>query len=135
MSILCALVALALSLRSPLTAIPPVVGEIRAALGPAVAGLLTSIPVLCFGLLAPPASLIIARIGIERAIFTTLIGAAVGLVARPYAGLGGMLGGTLLIGASRAIGNIVSLMVIARDFHDRRNVVTGLYTAALNGNR
>ena len=131
---LCALVALALNLRSPLTAIPPVVGEIRAALdiGPAVAGLLTSIPVLCFGLLAPLASLIIARIGIERAIITTLIGAAVGLVARPYTGLGGMLGGTLLIGASLAIGNIVSLMVIARDFPDRRNVVTGLYTAALN---
>ncbi len=131
---LCALVALALNLRSPLTAIPPVVGEIRAALdiGPAVAGLLTSIPVLCFGLLAPLASLIIARIGIERAIITTLTGAAVGLVARPYTGLGGMLGGTLLIGASLAIGNIVSLMVIARDFPDRRNVVTGLYTAALN---
>lgn len=132
--ILCALVALALNLRSPLTAIPPVVGEIRAALdiGPAVAGLLTTIPVLCFGLLAPLASLIIARIGIEPAIFTTLIGAAVGLVARPYTGLGGMIGGTLLIGASLAIGNIVSLMVIARNFHDRRNIVTGLYTAALN---
>lgn len=132
--ILCALIALALNLRSPLTAVPPVIGQIRADLGinSTVAGLLTSIPVLCFGLLTPLASLLIARTGIQTAIFVTLGGAAVGLGLRPYGGLPGMLGGTLLIGASLVIGNIVSLMVIARDFSQRMSVVTGIYTAGLN---
>ena len=50
--LLLALVLLAMNLRSPLTAVPPVLESMRAdlALGPALCGLLTSIPVLCFGL-------------------------------------------------------------------------------------
>ncbi len=132
--VLLALVALALNLRSPLIAVPTVIGQIREDLGidVAVAGLLTSIPVLCFGVLSPLASLLIGRTGIRAAIFASLTGAGVGLVLRPYTGLDGMLGGTLLIGASLAIGNIVSLMVIARDFPKRMAMVTGIYTAALN---
>lgn len=131
---LCALVALALNLRSPLTAIPPVIGEIRADLGmdAAQAGALTSIPVLCFGVLTPLASLLIARIGLRSAIVVTLAGAGIGILFRPYAGAEGMIGGTLLIGASLAVGNIVSLMVIARDFPSHAGIITGLYTSALN---
>lgn len=131
---LAALVALAFNLRSPLTALAPVIGELRADLGigPTVAGLLTSIPVLCFGLLAPAASLLIARTGVEGAVFLTAIGAALGTVLRVSDGLGGALAGTLLLGAALTVGNIVSLMVIARDFPQRMGAVTGLYTAALN---
>lgn len=131
---LCALVALALNLRSPLTAIPPVIGEIRADLGmdAPLAGALTSIPVLCFGVLTPLASLLIARIGLQSAIIVTLAGAGIGILFRPYAGAEGMIGGTLLIGAALAVGNIVSLMVIARDFPNHTGIITGLYTSALN---
>ncbi|MFX5903613.1 hypothetical protein ABTE48_19370, partial [Acinetobacter baumannii] len=47
-------------------------------------------------------------------------------------GVGGLFAGTLLIGTSLAIGNIASLMIIARDFPRQISSVTGIYTAALN---
>jgi CP family cyanate transporter-like MFS transporter len=131
---LCALIALALNLRSPLTAVPPVLAMIRADLGMSgsIAGLLTGIPVLCFGVLTPLASLLIARSGVARAIALTLGGATLGLCLRPFGATATLLAGTLLIGATLTIGNIVSLMVIAQDFSHRMGLVTGIYTAALN---
>ena len=129
-----ALIVLGCNLRSPLTAIQPVLGEIRASLGlgSVGAGLLTSIPVLCFGLLPPLLSPLIARWGIDRSIRVVLIGVALATVIRPYTGLTGMFAGTLVIGMCIAMGNIVSLMLIARDFQRNVNVVTGFYTVSLN---
>ncbi|KAA9001991.1 MFS transporter [Affinibrenneria salicis] len=132
--ILFALLALALNLRSPLTAIAPVIDQLRAdlAINVTMAGMLTSIPVLCFGILTPLASVLISRTGIEKAILITLAGTIIGTLLRPAGGLNTALAGTLILGASLTIGNIVCLMVIARDFSQRRNMATGLYTAALN---
>jgi len=129
-----ALVVIALNLRGPVTAVSPILGEIRAdlAIDPVTAGLLTSIPVLCFGLLTPLASALIGRIGVTAAMFVTLAGAGLGEGLRAGGGLGWVLAGTLVIGAGLTIGNIVSLLVIARDFPGRTRAVTGVYTSALN---
>nr|WP_142502521.1 MFS transporter [Klebsiella sp. 2680] len=132
--VLFALVVLGMNLRSPLTAVPPVLQSIRndLALNATLSGLLTSIPVLCFGVLTPLASLLIARIGINKSMWFTLVGTAIGILFRPYTGTLGMLAGTLLLGAALAAGNIVSLMIIARDFRQRMSMVTGIYTSSLN---
>ncbi len=129
-----ALMVMALILRSPLTAIAPVVNDLRhdLAISPITAGLLTSIPVLCFGLLTPLAALIIGRLGMDRAIMLTLAGALAGLIIRSAGGLDTALTGTLTLGITLTIGNIVSLMVIARDFPTRIHQVTGAYASALN---
>lgn len=132
--VLAALIALAMVLRSPLTAVAPIVDDLRRGLtiGSVEAGLLTSIPVLCFGLLSPFASWFIARTTVECSILVTLGAIAVGLTLRSCGGIGSALSGTLILGAGITIGNIVSLMVIARDFPRRSRFVTGLYTSALN---
>jgi CP family cyanate transporter-like MFS transporter len=132
--ILVALILLAFNLRSPLTALPPVINLIRSdfSINAATAGLLTSIPIFCFGLLTPPAGLLIARFGINKSIFIALAGSAIGLAIRPLGDFTQAIWGTLILGASLTIGNIVSLMVIARDFPRRNRTVTGIYTAALN---
>lgn len=132
--ILAALVALALILRSPLTAVAPIVHDLQTGLGigTVMTALLTSIPVLCFGLLTPLASQLIARIGVEAAIFTTLGGAVAGIAVRSSAGIGPVLAGTVILGGALTVGNIVCLMVIARDFRKRARMVTGIYTSALN---
>ncbi|HBR1526349.1 TPA: MFS transporter [Klebsiella pneumoniae] len=129
-----ALIALAMNLRSPITAVPAVITSIRHDLGltPTFISLLTSIPVFCFGVLTPVASALILRLGIQKSIYFTLIGAAVGLALRPYTGVTGLLIGTFIIGCALAVGNIVSLMIIARDFRHRMKGVTGLYTASIN---
>lgn len=130
---LTALVALSMNLRSPITSVPTVIGTIQHDLGlsPTLVSLLTSIPVLCFGLLTPLASAIIGRTGIQHAILITLGGAILGTLLRPAGGTPCMLLGTLLLGASLTIGNIVSLQVIARDFPRRMAMITGVYTASM----
>ncbi len=129
-----ALLALALNLRSPFTAVAPIVAEMQADLGMSkiAAGLLTSIPVLCFGLLAPLASRCIAATSVESSVMLTLVGIVVGSGVRSAGGASLALAGTTLIGASITIGNIVSLVIIARDFPARTAMVMGLYTSALN---
>lgn len=131
---LSALITIGLNLRSPLTALPPVIQTIQhdLNLNATVSGLLTSIPVLCFGVLTPLMSLLIGRLGINRSVWFTLLGTAAGILLRAVGGFYGMLAGTLLLGGSLATGNIVSLMIIARDFRQHMNVVTGCYTSSLN---
>lgn len=131
---LAALVLLALNLRGPLTSPAPVIAVLRAdlGLGPAAAGMLTTLPVLCFGLLTPLASLFIARSSVDTAVLATLAGVALGTVLRSCGGTVPLFAGTMVIGAALTIGNIVALMLIARDFPHRIRFVTGLYTACLN---
>jgi CP family cyanate transporter-like MFS transporter len=133
-AVLTALLLVALILRSPLAAIAPIVGTLRTGFhaSSATIGLLTGIPVLCFGLLTPLCSALIARLSIERAIYLTLGGTVAGLVLRSAGGIGCALAGTVVIGIALTIGNIVSLLVIARDFPAKKRMVTGLYTSAIN---
>lgn len=131
---LIALIGLAINLRSPLTSLSPIIGELQMDLGisSTMAGLLTTIPILCFGILTPLASGFIARMGIEVSVATTLGGVAIGTVLRSLDGIAVALVGTVILGASLTIGNIVSIMIIARDFSRSSNTVTGVYTSALN---
>lgn len=58
-----AIVLIALNFRGPIVATAPVIGDVRADLGltATIAGLLTTIPVLCFALATPFASWVIAK--------------------------------------------------------------------------
>ncbi len=125
----------ALTLRSPIVALAPVLGELREDLGlsAAEAGLLTSIPVLCFALASPLASLVIRRFGVEFAITLTLLGVLAGTVVRSAGDTAATTLGTVVIGVAITVGNIAVPLIIRRDFPVRRQAAaTGIYTAALN---
>lgn len=125
----------ALALRGPIVAVAPVVGPIRDQLGlsAAEAGLLTSIPVLCFAVAAPLASRIIRRAGAEFAITLTLAGVLLGTCVRSAGGTEVTFLGTVVIGLAITLGNIAVPLIIRRDFPPRRHgTATGVYTAALN---
>ncbi|MDL5160211.1 CynX/NimT family MFS transporter [Actinomycetospora termitidis] len=132
--LIAAIVLVALNLRAPLVAVSPVVDAIRADLGvsAAVAGLLTSLPVLAFALASPPASWMIGRLGPERAMLVGLGVLGVGTVLRSSDGVAGALFGTVLIGAGITVGNIVMPVVIGRDFPHRSGALLGIYTATMN---
>ena len=130
-----AIVLIALNLRGPIVALAPVLGEIKSdlALGAVVAGLLTSIPVLCFALATPLASTLIGRLGPERAVTLGLAGVVVATLVRSTGGQAGLIGGTILLGVSITIGNVVLPVVIRRDYSpERAGFITGIYTSALN---
>jgi CP family cyanate transporter-like MFS transporter len=128
------LLACAVVLRAPITAVPPLLSEIQLDLGldPATAGLLTSIPVLCFGLFAPAASQLLGRLGINHAVIYGLAAVVVGSLVRSSGSAIGAFVGTAVIGAGATIGNLGVPMLIGRQYLHRAPLLTGMYTATVN---
>lgn len=126
---------IALNMRGPFVAVAPVVDSLRQDLGfsPVELGLLTGIPVLCFSLASPLASLAGRRLGAEFAVMLTLLGVLAGVVIRSSGGSALVMAGTVIIGVAITIGNIAVPLIIRRDFAPRRQATAmGVYTAALN---
>jgi CP family cyanate transporter-like MFS transporter len=101
------------------------------ALSGSAAGLLTTLPVLCFGLLAPLAPALTRRFGAERVLLAALVPIFVGVLVRAASSTPALFVGTLLAGAGIAIGNVVVPAVIKGRFPAVTGGVTGLYAGAL----
>jgi CP family cyanate transporter-like MFS transporter len=129
-----AIILFALNLRGPIVAVTPVLDVIGADLraSAATVALLVSLPVLCFGLLTPPASWLLARFGLGRGVLIALGVLLAGTVLRSTDGLAAALAGTVLIGGAITVGNVAVPVVIGRDLPERANGVLALYTSALN---
>lgn len=130
-----AIVLAALNLRPGVVAVSPLLGEILAeeGLSATAGGVLTTLPVLCFGLLAPVAPVLARRLGLERALFGSLLLLCAGFALRLVPGVGTLLGGTLAVGCAIGLGNVLLPALIKRDFADRVGLMTGLYSMALSG--
>ncbi|MDF2811773.1 MAG: hypothetical protein K0S56_2804, partial [Microvirga sp.] len=130
---LCLLVA-AFNLRPALTSLATVLSEIQGSLqiNSFWAGILTTIPVLCFGVFGPLAPLLSARFGIEKAIFAmfVLLTAALGL--RIIDSRLALLVSTLAGGAAIGVVGVLLPVIIRRDFSHRLGLMTGLYTMVLS---
>ncbi|RBM18717.1 MFS transporter, partial [Streptomyces sp. PT12] len=83
-----ALILAALNLRPAVTSLGPVLEEARAALGMSatLAGLLASLPALCFAAIGFTAPRLAGRHGAEAVVAAGLAALATGLALRPVAG-------------------------------------------------
>ena len=124
---------MAVGLRAPIIAAAPLLHEIQASLGltSAQAGLLTTLPVLCFGAFSPLAPLLARRYSMELLIFaaTLVLIVAIGLRLVPFTPL--LYGGMLLAGIAIAIGNVLLPALIKRDFPKNSGSMTSAYVTAL----
>ncbi|HWV76839.1 MAG TPA: MFS transporter, partial [Isoptericola sp.] len=130
-----AIVLAALNLRPGVVAVSPLLGEILAeeGLSATAGGVLTTLPVLCFGILAPVAPGLARRVGLERALFGSLVLLCLGFALRLVPGIAPLLVGTLAVGSAIGLGNVLLPALIKRDFADRVGLMTGLYSMALSG--
>lgn len=130
-----AVVLTALNLRPAITGVGPMLAEMRADLGASVlwAGVLTTLPTLCFAGAGLAAPLLARRAGIGAAIAIALTALAAGLVLRVLDGPYVVLGGTLVATAGIALINVLIPVVIKDSFPARIGLMTGVYTAALQG--
>lgn len=128
-----AIIAVALNQRPAVVAIAPLADQVRndTGLSSALVGLLTALPVLCFGAFAPVAPRLALRIGLERAIAVSLVLLATGIGLRLLTPLALLYAGTLLAGGAIALANVIIPAYVKREFH-RPGVVMGVYTASLN---
>ncbi|MFC6420887.1 MFS transporter [Ornithinimicrobium tianjinense] len=132
---LVAVVLVALNLRGPIAAVGPVLGPMTADLHltPTTAGLLTTLPVLCFAGAAPLAAWVGRLLGPAPAIGWSLAILAGALVLRPVDGTAILLVGTVVAGVAMTFGNVLLPVVVKRDFESRTTSVMALYTSMLAG--
>jgi MFS transporter, CP family, cyanate transporter len=129
------LVLVAINLRPAVTSLGPVLEEVRTSLGmsAAVAGLLTSVPAVCFALIGSTAPLLARRWGTGGVIAFGTTALALGLAVRPFAGgTASFIALTALALAGIALANVLLPVVVKQRFPDRVGAMTGIYSVALN---
>jgi CP family cyanate transporter-like MFS transporter len=132
-ALVAAIVAVALNQRPAVVSVAPVLGDLRAdtGLSAAMAGLLTTVPVLCFGAFATAAPRLARRIGLESAVALSLVLLAAGIALRLLPPVPLLYTGSLLAGAAIALANVLLPAYVKREFR-RPGAVMGLYSASLN---
>src|SRR3954471_13294349 len=132
-ALVAAIVAVALNQRPAVVAVPPGLRDLRAdtGLSAALAGLLTTLPVLCFGAFAPVAPRLGRRIGLETAVALSLLLLAGGIALRLLPPVVLLYAGSLIAGAAIAFANVLLPAYVKREFV-RPGAVMGLYSASLN---
>lgn len=121
------------NMRTVFTSLPPLLEDVRDDLGlsAAAAGLLTTAPVLCFGVLAPLAPPLVRRVPIERVIAACAALTAAGAALRGVGGVGGLFAGTMLAGAAVAIAQTCVPALLRARFAGARGTLTGAFSMAL----
>ncbi|MEU9367365.1 CynX/NimT family MFS transporter [Streptomyces avermitilis] len=128
------IVLTALNLRPAITSLGALLEEVRDGLGMSgsVAGLLTSVPPLCFAVFGVMAPRLARRFGAAAVVGAGMVAITAGLVIRPYAGgTAGFLAGSALALMGIAVSNVLMPVIVKRWFPDRVGSMTGLYSMAL----
>jgi CP family cyanate transporter-like MFS transporter len=129
-----AIVLTGLNLRTAVNSVGPVLEELQVGLGlsSGLAGLVTTMPVLCFALIGfagPPLS---ARFRDSHVLSGALLAMAAGLVLRAVAGAFWLfLVGTLLAMVGGALGNVLLPGLVKRHFPGRTGLLVGAYGTAM----
>lgn len=127
------IVGVALMLRAPVSNVPPALATIAAdlSLSPAVAGLATTLPLVCFGafaFLAPPVS---ARVGPVTTMALATIVLCLGLAVRSVPTAATFFLGVTLVGIAIAVGNVIAPAVVRADFPHKVAVMMAVYSLGL----
>jgi CP family cyanate transporter-like MFS transporter len=137
-AVVLAIVLVAANLRTVMASLPPLAESVRADLGLSSAwmGVLTTLPVLCMGLLAPGANEVARRIGASSAVGGGITLVFVGIVVR---GLGdgavwSLYAGTFVAGTGIALAGTLLPGLVKAVFHPRRaGLGTGLTMLSMMG--
>ncbi|MGG7715168.1 CynX/NimT family MFS transporter [Klebsiella aerogenes] len=124
---------IAATLRVTFTGIAPLLDAIRAEyqLTTAQTGLLTTLPLLAFGLVSPLAAGVARRFGIERSLLLAMVIICLGIGLRSLPSAAWLYIGTALIGCGIALGNVLLPGLIKRDFSGHVARMTGAYSITM----
>ncbi|GIU32776.1 MFS transporter [Shewanella schlegeliana] len=120
---------IAISLRSPITGVGPLLDAIRVELhlSPTQAGMLTTLPLLAFAFFSPIASKLGRKHGLEQALMLSLLFIVSGLVVRSLGSASALFIGTVIIGAGIAFANVLLPSLMKRDFPTKIATMTSMY--------
>lgn len=122
---------IAVNLRVSFVSVGSVLANISSdlELSSAAAGFLTGLPLFAFAVFSPVAPGFASRLGLDRALWMSLLILALGIVLRSLPVPGFIWAGTALIGMAIAFLNVLVPSLVKRDFPTRVSQVTGSYTA------
>ena len=129
-----AIVLTALNLRTAVTSVGPVLEEIQGGLGisSGLAGLITTMPVLCFALIGFTGPALSARYRDAHVLAGALIAMTGGLALRSLAGgFPLFLVGTAMAMVGGALGNVLLPSLVKRYFPGRTGPLVGAYSTAM----
>jgi CP family cyanate transporter-like MFS transporter len=128
------LMIISFNLRPAIVAVSPLLTEIQKTFGLSGAGvgLLSTLPLLCFGLLAPLAPRLVHRFGSGVVLLGCLFTLLAGVLVRSLPTLAALFLGTLLIGIGVAIANVLMPGILKQDFPGHVGIMVGLYTMMLS---
>jgi CP family cyanate transporter-like MFS transporter len=124
---------IATSLRVTFTGAAPLLDSIRADFGLSTAqtGMLTTLPLLAFGLFSPLAAGIARRFGMERSLLGALLLICTGIAVRSIPSATFLFVGTAIIGCGIAMGNVLLPGLIKRDFAGHVAKMIGAYSLTM----
>jgi CP family cyanate transporter-like MFS transporter len=127
-----ALILAALCLRAPFAAVGPVVGDLghELSLTTAALAVVTSLPLVCFGLVSPFAPTLAGRLGLHRAVLAGTVVIAAGIALR-LAGTVGLFVGTVVLTGGIAIVNVLVPALAREEYGSRSAAVVGAVTGTM----
>jgi MFS transporter, CP family, cyanate transporter len=127
------IVLLAINLRTVFASLPPLLTDVRHDLGlsAAVAGLVTTLPVVLLGALAPVAPRLAQRFPIERILVACALLTGAGVGVRGLGGVGALFAGSLLAGAAIAITQVLIPVLIRDRYHSSTGLLMGVMSAGI----
>ncbi|MFJ2178323.1 CynX/NimT family MFS transporter [Streptomyces sp. NPDC087851] len=128
------LVLAALNLRPAITSLGALLEEVRDGLhmSGTLAGVLTSVPPLCFAVFGFTAPRLARRFGPGAVVLAGMVAITAGVALRPFAGgTAGFLAASAFALMGIAVSNVLMPVIVKRDFPDRVGTMTGLYSMGL----
>lgn len=132
--ILVSIILLAANLRAPITTVGPVIPEMtdQLHLTPAMIGLVTAIPLICFSIFSTFMPRMSRIFGLEKLLLYSLLFLAFGLIVRSAGSVVFLLIGSAVIGIAITIGNVLMPAFIKKKFPYKVGLVTGIYLVSMN---
>lgn len=124
---------IAFNLRPALAGVGPLVSHIRNSTGlsNSMLGLLTTLPLIAFGVMSSFTSLFTRRFGIGGTLFGAMFLLATGIGLRSLNGIVPLFLGTILLGIAIAFGNVLLPSLVKWKFSSNSGFITSLYSSVL----
>jgi len=124
----------AINLRPALSSIGPLIDMIRQDIGlsETLLGLLTTLPLIAFGVISTMTPLFTKRFGIGNTLLGALVLLITGILIRSSGGVFSLYFGTVLLGVAIAFGNVLIPALIKRNFPHKAGIVTSLYSGIMS---
>ena len=131
--LLLSIILISLNLRPAITAVGPLIDEIRSdtGLSNTSIGLLTTLPILAFGFFSVLTPLFTRKLGTEGTMTLALSILTLGILIRVFPSVLLLFLGTLILGIGIALGNVLLPGIVKKQFPERAGLITGIYSSML----